>query len=114
MVLVITTSGLFSQLAGPDAPLMLKGSLGAYGASVSMPLFLGFFFGLWTQTMLHPGREAQMNFGTVGSACWVHYLQGIYISQVYIFCGINGSWLAALCHRMLGCRTPLDTQWYSD
>merc|ERR1719272_928482 len=64
--------------------------------------------------VLHPRIACELTLGSdVRAACWLQYLQGLYLSQAYTFSVINGSWICAAMHKMLGADTPLDAQWYS-
>merc|ERR1719238_2037189 len=63
--------------------------------------------------MLHPRVEEEISMDDPRARLWLQYLQGLYLSQGYTFSMINGSWIAAWFHRMLGADTPLDAQWYS-
>jgi len=75
--------------------------------------FLGVLYMWVMQYSLHPRQEVKLGMMSVWAMCWMQYLQALYLSQAYTLSLINGSWMAAFSHRLLGADTPLDAQWYS-
>lgn len=81
-------------------------------AVFSVSFFVGVVYAKVMVTLLHPRMETLLQMGSVKGACWLQYLQALYLSQAYTFSVINGSWMAAAAHKLLGADTPLDAQWY--
>merc|ERR1719158_2484286 len=65
------------------------------------------------QLALHPRCEKKIPMMSYTAMAWMQYLQALYKSQEYTLPIINGSWMAALAHRLLGADIPLDAQFYS-
>jgi hypothetical protein len=79
----------------------------------SFVFFLGVVFMTVIAFALHPRKETKLPSMSIVSAAWMQYLQALYLSQQYTLSMINGSWMAAWSHKILGADTPLDAQWYS-
>jgi acetyltransferase-like isoleucine patch superfamily enzyme len=83
-------------------------------AVAAVSFFVGVIYAKIIERVLHPRVVADLTLGQdFGANTWIQYLQGLYLSQAYTFSVINGSWIAAGFHRLLGADTPLDAQWYS-
>jgi acetyltransferase-like isoleucine patch superfamily enzyme len=74
---------------------------------------LGVVYMLFITFLFHPRREVNLPMTSVRALGWMSYLQALYLSQQYTLTLINGSWMAALAHKLLGADTPLDAQFYS-
>jgi len=83
-------------------------------AVLAVSFFVGVVYAWVMEKILHPRVVADLTIGKdLTASAWLQYLQGLYLSQAYTFSFINGSWVAAAFHKMLGADTPLDAQWYS-
>jgi len=83
-------------------------------AVLAVSFFLGVVYAKIVEMILHPRVPCELGIGQDNRAVmWLQYLQGLYLSQAYTFSFINGSWICAAMHKMLGADTPLDAQWYS-
>jgi len=83
-------------------------------AICSVSFFVGVVYAWIMERILHPRKVADLTIGNdMAASTWLQYLQGLYLSQAYTFSFINGSWIAAVFHKLLGADTPLDAQWYS-
>lgn len=81
-------------------------------AVFSVTFFVGLAYAFVSVKILHPGVETDLQMGSWKAACWLQYLQALFLSQAYTSSLINGSWMAAAVHKLLGADTPLDAQWY--
>jgi hypothetical protein len=82
-------------------------------AVVGICFFLGVVYMWIIQLALHPRCEKKIPMMSTTAMAWMQYLQALYLSQQYTLPLINGSWMAALAHKLLGADTPLDAQFYS-